>query len=509
YCRLTRPHSPKAQDPCPMRGMAVEGRSVAGVFCAAIAVVCGGCDFGVPPGAHEGVSYSREVQPLFNARCASSGCHGSVSPASDLELTSWESVMRGSHHGAMVIPFRPDRSHLIFHVNHDTTRAPVAHPSMPPDQPLPDGEVELLMQWIREGARNDRGEIPFSHPRDGVVLVTNQAEDEITVIDIETNLIIRMVSVGNVVSPLSPPESPHNVVFSPDGQHYFVNLIVGNEIWKFRTSDHGVAGTVALGTRRAPAQIVLTSDGTKAFVSNFDLTAMHQGIQVFDPRTMDAIQEIRDQRIVASHGVQLTHGETELWTANQLSDNLAIVDVNTHAVLAVVKVDSTVPDLPTGPPQFGPYQLVFSPDDSRAYVTCTFSNEVRVFDVPSRTLIAVIPVGPNPLILDITPDGSLVYVANRGRGDSPSRSVSVIQTSDNMEIARIEEVGVEPHGVAITKDGKFVYVSCENLNNPDVPHHPVAGLKTPGTVAVIEVASQTVFKRIEVGAFAAGIAVLQ
>jgi len=140
-------------------------------------------------------------------------------------------------------------------------------------------------------------------------------------------------------------------------------------------------------------------------------------------------------------------------------------------------------------------------------VTCRVSNEVRVFHVPTRSLLKVIPVGPSPLIPDITPDGRFLYVPNRGTGSSPSRSVSVIRTSDLTETIRIENISVEPHGVAVSKDGKYAYVACENVNSPVAPHHPVIGLKTPGIVAVIDVSTNRVIKRIEVGAFAAGIAI--
>jgi YVTN family beta-propeller protein len=418
-------------------------------------------------------------------------------------------MMRGSHHGAMIIPFRATKSHLIWHVNMDTTVAPVAEPLMPPDTPLSRDEVNILMQWIDQGAMNDAGEIPFSRPKEGVVYVTCQADDEIAVVDIETNLLMRMVPVGMLDNRSSPPEAPHNVTVDPAGEFYYVNLLVANEIWKFRVSDNVPMGKLQLGNKASPAQIVIRGDGNVGFVSNFDLSGEKRSVQMFDTRTMQIIQTIEDPRIVASHGVQLRNDGAELWSANQQSDNLAIINPATRQVTAIVKADSSVPDLPTGPPRFGPYQLVFSPDDQRAFVTCRFSNELRVFDVPTRQLVKAITVGINPLILDITPDGQFVYIANRGTGVSPSRSVSVVRTSDLVELMKIEDVGVEPHGVAVTNDGRYVYITLENVGAPEAPHHPVAGIKTPGFVAVIDVATNQVVNRIEVGAFAAGVAVAQ
>lgn len=476
-----------------------------------------GCDKGNPTEPERPIDYSKvqviiysqHVQPLLTNKCAGSGCHNSFDAAGDLVLESWGSIMRGSEHGAMVIPFRAEKSHLIFHVNSDTTLAPSATPRMPPLIPLDLEEVRFLIRWVNEGARNDDGDVPFSNPRSGKVYVTSQADDEVNVIDIESNLMMRMVTVGSQDNRTTPPEAPHNIAIDPQREYYYVNLITGNEIWKYRVQNDSFVAKLNLGSLRSPAQVVMTPDGRKAYVSNFDPSGTHRGVQVFNTQTMTVTKEITDTRIIACHGVQLTHDGRYLWTANQLSDNMAVIDVANDSVIAIVKVDPSVPDIPSGPNQFGPYQLVFSPDDRYAYVTCTKSDQVRVVDTQTRQLVKTISVGANPLILDSTPDGRFVYVANRGRGGSPSTSVSVIRTSDNTELLKIQGVGVEPHGVAVSRDGKYVYVSCENISNPDPPHHPVAGLKTPGYLLVVEVASNQIVKRIEIGAFGAGVAVVQ
>lgn len=471
-------------------------------------------DFGLPPEGEdynniERIVYSRHVQPIFTRTCATSGCHDAATAAEGLVINSWESLMKGSENGAMVIPYRPDKSHLIFHVNTDTTVAPVAEPRMPPNTALSKNEVAFLMRWIKEGAKNDVGQVPFSNARTEKVYVTNQGDDEVAVIDVESNLLMRMVSVGSLDNRVTPPEAPHNIVADRQRQFYYVNMIVSNEVWKFRVSDDSFVAKLNLGDKGSPAQIVISPDGATGYVSNFDLTGTNRSIQIFNTQTMQVTARVSNQRIWGSHGVTLMRHGTVLWIANQQSDNIGILDTRDPSTIEIVKVDPSVPDLPVSAPRFGPYQIVFSPDDGLAYVTCRFSNEVRVFRTESRELVARIPIGVNPLILDITPDGRFVYVANRGTGTSPSKSVSVIQTATNSELMKIQNVGVEPHGVAVTPDGRFVYVACENVGSPEAPHHPVAGLKTPGFVAVINAATNRVVKRIEVGAFAAGVAVAQ
>jgi YVTN family beta-propeller protein len=70
----------------------------------------------------------------------------------------------------------------------------------------------------------------------------------------------------------------------------------------------------------------------------------------------------------------------------------------------------------------------------------------------------------------VTPDGKFVYVANGG-----SNNVSVIDTAINTVTATVA-VGLGPQGVAVTPDGKFVYVAN----------------KGSSTVSVIAAASNTV-----------------
>jgi YVTN family beta-propeller protein len=118
--------------------------------------------------------------------------------------------------------------------------------------------------------------------------------------------------------------------------------------------------------------------------------------------------------------------------------------------------------------------------------------------------VKVIPVGQYPLILAMSPDGRYVYSANRN-----SNSVSVIRTGLDTVVATVQNVGPQPHGIDITADGRFAYVSCENVTAAVPPHHPTSGSKVPGFVAVVDLATNQVVKTIEVGAFAAGVAVVQ
>jgi len=174
-------------------------------------------------------------------------------------------------------------------------------------------------------------------------------------------------------------------------------------------------------------------------------------------------------------------------------------DLSTN-ILPLIPNDTALPG--TGN-RLVPYQTTMTSNGRFVYVTCQKSNEVRVIDRDSMKVVKIIPVGEFPLIPDITPDNRYVYVPNRN-----SNSISIIRTSDNTVFRTISNVGPQPHGIDISSDGKYAYVSCENVSALVPPHHPTEGSKVPGFVSVINLLTNRVIKKIEVGAFAAGIAVV-
>ncbi len=80
------------------------------------------------------------------------------------------------------------------------------------------------------------------------------------------------------------------------------------------------------------------------------------------------------------------------------------------------------------------------------YVANVNSSSVSVIDTATNTVVATIPVGLFPFGVAVTPDGKHVYVTNNNGG---SGNVSVIATATNTKVAAIP-VGHGPTmGVAI------------------------------------------------------------
>jgi YVTN family beta-propeller protein len=89
----------------------------------------------------------------------------------------------------------------------------------------------------------------------------------------------------------------------------------------------------------------------------------------------------------------------------------------------------------------------------KAYVGNFADNTVSVLDTGAGKVVATIPVATGPHGMAITQDGRTVFVAGDG-----SSSLSVIDTATD-KVVKTVEVGKAPNGIALTPDGKQLLVT--------------------------------------------------
>jgi YVTN family beta-propeller protein len=454
------------------------------------------------------VSFSKDIYPIFAQNCTFPGCHNSVDKQSGIDLTSWNSIMlHGSNFGAEIIPYNAKWSHLISHINNDTNVAPVSEPHMPKAEvpysngkPLPHSTVNLIMQWINEGAKNDNGQIAFSNITNKA-FITNQASDFVAVVDLDNNFLTRLLKVGE--GNQTSLASPHVVITDNSGSFFYVSLIKEGYIEKYNAVTYEKAGRMASGVQ--PAHIVITNDGHYGYFSNFDVSTSNPELRIkkFDTQSMTIIDTISEFRMKAPHGLRLTRDDQYLIAATETSEYVYIIRTSDDVIEDIIPVDDIVPPNGNGSGLFVPYQVAITPDDRYVFFACLKSNDVRVIDLQNRVRLPVnIHVGLNPLSLEISPDGKWCYVPNRN-----SNSVSVIDVQTMTVVKTIAEVGIQPHTIDFTADGHYAYVSCESQSGTFV-HHPSVGSNKPGTTAVIDVWNgHTKIKDIEMASFPAGMSI--
>lgn len=93
------------------------------------------------------VSFSKDIQPIFNANCNTSGCHSGTKPAGNLNLErnqAYANLMDSK--SGYIDTTKPENSILYVSMTSKTN-------PMPPNGKLDGCTTDLILKWIQQGAR--------------------------------------------------------------------------------------------------------------------------------------------------------------------------------------------------------------------------------------------------------------------------------------------------------------------------------------------------------------------
>jgi YVTN family beta-propeller protein len=130
--------------------------------------------------------------------------------------------------------------------------------------------------------------------------------------------------------------------------------------------------------------------------------------------------------------------------ADRAADGIGEVDVATGRVKRIIHAG------------VDPEQLDVSADGSRMYVANEDAAQMSVVDVATGTIVATVKIGEEPEGVSIRPDGKVVYVTCEGDG-----AVFAVDTATNAVLSRVE-VGRRPRAIGFLPDGSRAFVTLEN-----------------------------------------------
>ena len=389
-----------------------------------------------------------------------------------LDGGSWETLMRGSEQGEVVIPFDADRSLLI-------ERAEQAG--------VDPASIALVRTWIEGGAQSDAGKIPYADAGP-FLYVCNQGSAVISMIDMEAHVVVRTVDLRDFG--FSANAKPHHVAVTPDGAFWYVSLIGEHTVLKFNRHNELVGRTAF----EAPGMLAFDPVLEQLYVGR-SMSAVNppQRIGVIEPDSMD-IEEI-DVFHPRPHALNVTPDGRYVFSASLGMNQIAIVDTESLDIELV-----PIPGM-----HHSLVQFAVAPDGHAMIVGGHMSGDILFLDItePMQPEVTqTLPLGGGPWHPSFLPGGDrIVFPAKM------ANAVAILDVATGTEIERVSGHGLaEPHGSAVRPDGRYIYVSNNNLNAAFTPRYHREGNDSPnGSVVVIDANTFDIVKVIEVEQYPTGI----
>ncbi len=171
------------------------------------------------------VSYYRQVRPILQAQCQ--GCHQPAKAKGGYVMTDFKKLLAGGENeGKAVIAGQPGKSALVKMITPEAGSTDAEMPKGKP--PLPAHEIELIRNWITQGARDDTPadavkhydmEHPPLYSRPPVVTSIDYSPDGklLAVAGYHEVLLHKADGSGIVGRLVGMSDRVQSVAFSPDG----------------------------------------------------------------------------------------------------------------------------------------------------------------------------------------------------------------------------------------------------------------------------------------------------
>ncbi len=337
--------------------------------------------------------------------------------------------------------------------------------------------------------------------------VLSEAVDEVAVVKFGPAgaTVDRSFGVGMSIT---DPDGPHGVATAPDGKHVYITTahgLPGGSLWKLPVGEQVPVANVTLGA--FPATVQVSPNGWYAFVVNFNLYGDMLPSSVSVVATKEMLEVARIPTCTMPHGSRLNPSGTRHYSVCMMDETLVEIDaerlkVARHFFLTAGK-EMGMEGVPvqrgaTGaaaaahgghgmePPAPGdigcsPTWAQPSADGARVWVACNKSSEIVEIDVGRWSLVRRIKSRDGVYNLGVTRDGSKLVATNKR-----DQSVSVFDARSGAELARIATTRRVVHGVAVTPDDRYAFVTSEGVGSEP------ASVDIIDLVALVRVASVAV-----------------
>lgn len=324
----------------------------------------------------------------------------------------------------------------------------------------------------------------------GHLYVPNQADATVSVVDVATREVIRTVDLRELGFP--PDAKPHDVVAEPDGSAWYVSLIGANAVLKFNARDE-LVGRAEFET---PGMMALHPTEDVLYVGR-SMKAVNPPQRIGRIETGEMSIEEIEVLFPRPHAIAVGPDGRHVHTASLSVNRIATLETSSGRV-ELTRID--------GPTQVF-VQFAIAPDGERMVATGQVSNRLLVFDrtrPDELPVVGSVEVGAEPWHPVYTPGGDYVVFGNKKED-----TVTIVETGSWEVAAVVEGPGLsQPHGAAVSPDGRYVFISNNNLDGGWAPEGWTAAgpeeeggdaAPPPGSVVVVDLESRSVVDVIPVG----------
>ncbi|MEE2713769.1 MAG: YncE family protein [Planctomycetota bacterium] len=329
--------------------------------------------------------------------------------------------------------------------------------------------------------------VASAQDKDYYVYVAAESADEVYRLkfDGSSAVVDKVIQVGYQPTEI---EGPHGLAVGLDGKYWYLSIAHGKPfgiIYKYETATDKIVGECEVGM--FPATMQISPATGLLYCVNFNLHGrmLPSSISILDPEEM--VEVARTTTGPMPHGSRVSPDGLRHYSCAMMSGHLFEIDALTFGVKRRLQLDEKQPeghDSDVKPTWVHPHP-------KRPSVYCALNGAAQIAEVDLKTwrVVRRFKTAKGPYNLEITPDGKKLVVSYKTAG-----KVGIWDLDSGREVARLKSTRRVTHGVLITPDGRYGFVSSEGIGSEK------------GAVDVLDLTTNKKVASVDIGLQAGGIA---
>lgn len=359
------------------------------------------------------------------------------------------------------------------------------------------------------------------HAQKYYVYVAAESEDEVALVSFDGLKVKteKRIPVGYIPKEI---EGPHGLTVDHNGRYWYLSMAHGmpyGYLYKYSAATNELVGKTTLGL--FPATMQQSKITGLLYIVNFNLHGdmVPSTVSVVDPKEMVELTRIKTGTM--PHGSRLSPDGRWHYSLAMMSGELFEIDALQMKLNRTLNLDQAV-EQAQGKNHHGmdhskmnhanvdhskmdhsqhrgqtamhhskikPTWVIPHPTDRIVYIAGNGSDEILEIDLDKWAVIRQFKTGKGPYNVEVSPNGKKMVSTYKSEGVT-----GVWDLESGRELARIPNTRKVCHGIAITPDSRFAFVSVEGVGGE------------PGTVDVISLEKLKKVASTEIGKQAGGIA---